>query len=262
VWVNGHPHALPLNAAARGVDVLSLVREKTLYAVQSQGSIDDALEMAAPLNSGAPAPAISGAWSAIESLLSRPADTGDGRPGRVVAADRLAAIVACSWPRAELTPLSWRHSPAVPDGLSADLELLQVKKPEQGFHRCRVLAQALTHGSGMVTSNPSDRAAVERMVRLLANPYGELNDVHKVFQGALRRLYRQRNIVVHGGTTASVAIEATLRTVGPLVGVGLDRIVHANLQYKIGPLELAARAVNSLELVGDDLGPEIVGLLE
>jgi hypothetical protein len=31
---------------------------------------------------------------------------------------------------------------------------------------------------------------------------------------------------------------------------------------RIGPLELAARAVNSLELVGDGLGPEVVDLLE
>ncbi|HEY0536619.1 MAG TPA: hypothetical protein VGD29_33980 [Actinoplanes sp.] len=262
VWVKGHPDPLPLTPPARGVDVLSLVREKTLYSLPSPGSIDDALEMAAPLNSGAPAPAVSGGWSAIESLLSRAADTGDGRPGRVVAADRLAAIVACSWPRAELTPLSWRHSPAAPDRLGADLERLRIKTPEQNLNRCRVLAKALSSGSGMATSNPSDAAAAERMVRLLSHPYGELGDVRNVFQGTLRRLYRQRNIVVHGGTTASVAIEATLRTAGPLVGVGLDRIVHANLQHKIGPLELAARAVNSLELVGDDLGPEVVSLLE
>jgi hypothetical protein len=83
-----------------------------------------------------------------------------------------------------------------------------------------------------------------------------------VFEGVLRRFYRQRNIVVHGGTTGSVAIEATLRTAPPLVGAGLDRLVHAKLQYGINPLELAARAANSLELVGDDLGPEIVSLLE
>jgi hypothetical protein len=262
VWVKGHPDPLPLASPPRGVDVLSLVREKTLYSLPVQGSIDDALELATPLNSGAPAPAVSGGWSAIESLLSRAADTGEGRPGRVVAADRLAAIVACSWPRAELTPLSWRHCPATPDQLSADLEKLCHRTPEQNLNRCRVLATALRDGSGMATSSPSDTAAAERMVRLLSNPFGELGDVRSVFQGTLRRLYRQRNIVVHGGTTASVAIEATLRTVGPLVGVGLDRIVHANLQHRIGPLELAARAVNSLELVGDGLGPEVVGLLE
>jgi hypothetical protein len=176
VWVKGHPDPLPLTPPARGVDVLSLVREKTLYALPSPGSIDDALEMAAPLNSGAPAPAVSGGWSAIESLLSRAVDTGQGQPGRVVAADRLAAIVACSWPRAELTPLSWRHSPSVPDQLGAELDRLRMKAPEQNRNRCRVLANALRTGSGMSTSNASDAAAAERMTRLLANPYGELNE--------------------------------------------------------------------------------------
>jgi hypothetical protein len=81
---------------ARGVDVLSLVREKTMYSMASHDLIDDALELAAPLNAGPPAPAISGGWSAIESLLSHSADTAEGKPGRVIAADRLAAIVTCS----------------------------------------------------------------------------------------------------------------------------------------------------------------------
>jgi hypothetical protein len=71
-----------------------------------------------------------------------------------------------------------------------------------------------------------------------------------------------RNIVVHGGTTASVAMEATLRSAAPLVGAGLDRLVHAKLSAGIGPLELAARAANSLELVGDDIGPSVVTMLE
>jgi hypothetical protein len=105
------------HTAARGVDVLSLAREKTMYSTASHDLLDDALEMAAPLNAGPPAPAVSGAWSAIESLLSQAADTAEGMPGRVVAADRLAAIVTCSWPRAELTALSYRHSPATPDAL-------------------------------------------------------------------------------------------------------------------------------------------------
>jgi hypothetical protein len=68
--------------------------------------------------------------------------------------------------------------------------------------------------------------------------------------------------VVHGGTTASVAMDATLRTAAPLVGAGLDRIMHAKLTTHVGPLELAARAANSLELVGDDIGPSVVTMLE
>jgi hypothetical protein len=117
VWIAGHP-PLPVAPPPRGVDVLSLVREKTMYSTSSHDLLDDALEMAAPLNAGPAASAVSGGWSAIESLLSHATDTGEGRPGRVVAADRLAAIVTCSWPRAELTALSYRHNPATPDALS------------------------------------------------------------------------------------------------------------------------------------------------
>lgn len=54
VWIAGHP-ALPVAPPARGVDVLSLVREKTMYSTASHDLLDDALEMAAPLNAGPPA---------------------------------------------------------------------------------------------------------------------------------------------------------------------------------------------------------------
>lgn len=256
VWIAGHL-SLPVTPPARGVDVLSLVREKTMYAITSHDLLDDALEMAAPLNAGPPAPAVSGGWSAIESLLSQAADAGEGKPGRVVAADRLAALVTCSWPRAELTALSYRHQPTAADALSTQLDGLS-----KNIDRCRAVVNALQAGHTLVAREPSDAAAAQRMARVLASPHKELADVRAVFNGVLRRLYRQRNIVVHGGTTASVAMEATLRTAAPLVGAGLDRLVHAKLQSGVGPLELAARAANSLELVGDAIGPDVVSLLE
>jgi hypothetical protein len=256
VWIAGHP-ALPVAPPARGVDVLSLVRERTMYSTSSHDLLDDALEMAAPLNGGPAAPAVSGGWSAIESLLSQASDTGEGRPGRVVAADRLAAIVTCSWPRAELTALSFRHNPDAPDVLSGQLD-----GTRRNLDRCRAVAETLSLGQTLATRNASDTAAAQRMARVLFDPRKELGDVRAVFELVLRRLYRQRNIVVHGGTTASVAMEATLRTAAPLLGAGLDRLVHAKLSAGIGPLELAARAANSLELVGDDIGPSVVAMLE
>ncbi|GAA1811866.1 hypothetical protein GCM10009835_34320 [Planosporangium flavigriseum] len=192
VWIAGHP-ALPVAPPARGVDVLSLIRERTMYSTSSHDLLDDALEMAAPLNAGPPAPAVSGGWSAIESLLSQASDTAEGRPGRVVAADRLAAIVTCSWPRAELTALSYRHKPVVPDALSNLLEGLH-----KNLDRCRAVADALSAGQALTIRDPSDAAAALRMSAVLANPYKELADVRAVFESVLRRLYRQRNIVVHG----------------------------------------------------------------
>lgn len=256
VWIAGHS-PLPVTPPARGVDVLSLVRERTMYSTSGQDQLDDALEMAAPLNAGPPAPAVSGGWSAIESLLSHAADTGVDKPGRVVAADRLASIVTCSWPRAELTALSYRHHPPVPDDASRQLADMR-----RNLDRCRVVAAALTEGQTLATSNPSDAAAARRMTAVLANPYRELADVRAVCENVLRRLYRQRNIVVHGGTAGSVAMEATLRTAAPLVGAGLDRIAHAKLTTSVAPLELAARAANSLDLIGDDIGPNVATMLE
>jgi hypothetical protein len=83
-----------------------------------------------------------------------------------------------------------------------------------------------------------------------------------VVEGTLRRLYRQRNIVLHGGSTQAVGLDATLRTAAPLVGAGLDRIAHAYLVDRILPLALAAKAELRLGLVGTQNAPSVTGLLE
>ncbi|WP_152690566.1 hypothetical protein [Jiangella alkaliphila] len=93
-------------------------------------------------------------------------------------------------------------------------------------------------------------------------PRTQLNDVKCIFEGVFRRLYRQRNIVVHGGNTVAIALDSALRTSAPLIGAGLDRVVHAQLIGELSPLDLAARAENSLSLAGDVLGPSLTDMLE
>jgi hypothetical protein len=97
---------------------------------------------------------------------------------------------------------------------------------------------------------------------VLANSRAQLNDVMLTFDGVFRRLYRQRNIVVHGGSTASIGLEPALRIAAPILGAGIDRLLHAQLTEGLLPLELAARAENSLALVGDPYGPAVTRLLE
>jgi hypothetical protein len=142
VRVATHPDPLPLQPPARGADVLSLKRERTMYSVTGSARLDDVLELAAPLNEGPPAPAVSGAWAAIESLLYHPGDKAEADAGRAIAADRLAALVTCSWPRAELTALSYRHLPTRPDDLSRMLE-----RTSTNAERCGLVAQALREGA-------------------------------------------------------------------------------------------------------------------
>lgn len=265
IWVAGHHTPIALQPPARGADILTLVYEGHLYTVHGNRSrIDDALELAAPVNQGALAPATAGAWAAVEALLSHPDDVKDPeRSGKAIAADRFAAIVACSWPRAELSTLAHRHSPAVPDALA-----LAVSQEITTQAKARRAAEALIVGGANVLifdksrTPDSDRTAAERMSELVANPRQVLGDATTAFKVAMRRLYRARNIVLHGGSTRGVAVDAALRVAAPLVGAGLDRIAHASLVEGLAPLDLAARAEVALKLVGGETGLSVVNLLE
>jgi hypothetical protein len=256
VWIAGHPESLSLLPPERGVNVLSLMSEKTMYSISQSDRLDEALELAAPLNAGPAASAAAGAWAAIESLLYHPGDQADVEEGRVVAGDRLAAVVTCSWPRAELTTLSYRHKPSAPDTVTAELRACH-----NNVQRSEVIARALSAGTALALKSPGDVAAAERMKAVLGAPHPQLRDVRCFIQGVLRRLYRQRNIVVHGGNTAAIALDSALRTAAPLIGAGIDRLVHAQLINQMDPLDLAARAENSLALAGDALGPALTNLL-
>ncbi|MFI6494587.1 integrase [Streptomyces sp. NPDC050564] len=265
IWIAGHSAPVPLGPPTRGADVLSLVHEKHLYKVDSRrGRIDDALELAAVINRGALAPAVAGGWAAVESLLVHADDPkGDRERGKAVAADRMAAIIACSWPRAELTTLAHRHRPRRPDELTRALQGCNSNR-----ERARLVAGAL-HAGGVdalalskASTRYSDQSAAGRMAALIAEPRRQLAEVNKAFRVALRRLYRTRNIVLHGGATSGVALEASLRTAAPLIGAGLDRIVHAFYTEGLNPLDLAARAEVALTLVNGETSLATVDLLE
>ncbi|QKW66090.1 hypothetical protein HUT15_36815 (plasmid) [Streptomyces sp. NA03103] len=266
IWVANHPRPIPLDPPARGADVLTLVNEGHLYQVAGARSrIDDALELAAAVNRGPMSPAVAGAWAAVESLLTHPDDPqGEKeRSGKAVAADRMAAIIACSWPRAELTALAHRHKPRAQDDLGRGIAACSTNQ-----ERARLVAGAL-HAGGVTaldftraSTKYSDRPAAQRMADLIQDPRPVLGDVAGAFRIALRRLYRTRNIILHGGATQGIALEASLRTAAPLVGAGLDRIVHASYAEGLVPLDLAARAEVALRLVNGETGLSVVDLLE
>jgi hypothetical protein len=262
LWVDEHPGPIPFATPARGADVLSLVNEGHLYQVDGVRTlIDDALELAAPVNRGVLGPAVAGAWAAIESLLSHPDDPAEEeRSGKAIAADRMAAIIACSWPRAELTALAHRHQPEIPDALAETLATCTTN-----LDRASAVADALTSGNTLKLTDrfrrDADIAAVHRMRRVVTDPKKELANAATVLRIAMRRLYRTRNIVLHGGSTQGVALKAALRIAAPLVGAGLDRITHAALVEALAPLNLAARADVGLKLVGGETGLSVVDIL-
>jgi hypothetical protein len=251
-YIRGIATPVPL-ARTRRVEVRALEREDRLLHLERTGPVDDALELLSHLN-GAPAPvAVTGGWSAIESLLS-----GSGDADKVVTAERLGFLVACSWPRAELTTLAWaRQSRSPKDHLANALHECSSNR-----ERSQMLLDELGTDSDLALEGVRDRLAQKRVEKLARAPRDGLLSIQRQAAASFRRLYRQRNLVAHGGQVAGVALSATLRTAAPITGAGLDRITHASLARGERPLDLAARARMEVERAGSKEAPSLTALLE
>jgi hypothetical protein len=268
-YVETEDRLIELRTPDRGAAIMSLVAEGQLLAVDpaktyaaERHAIDDALELAAPLNTGALAPAISGSWSALEALLTDAQDS-DQEGGKVTAAVRAARLAACSWPRAELTALSYQVDARGRAGkeLAARLDAAATNRD-----RSEMVAKQLEDVGGLPLKRSwrlqSDVAAVSRMNRVLADPTRVLGQVSGYVEASLRRLYRCRNVIVHGGSTRGDVLDSTLRVVAPLVGATLDRLTHGHLVTGTEPLHLATRADVAISIASDrDMGFHVVDLL-
>lgn len=238
-----------MTASARGVAVRELFREDRVFATDVSQDVDAALELLAHLEGSSPPAAVAGGWGAIEGLLADPSD-------RSSAADNLATLVTCSFPRAELTALSHRVERIMPAEF-AELSGVNVNR-----ERCRILAAMILEDRIPVLPSVADQAAVARIRKLLADPRLELHTIKDMIGDSFHRLYRQRNLILHGGRLDSVALTASLRTVAKLAGAGMDRITHGHYVQRLRPLELVAKANMALALVGRDDPLGCVDLLE
>jgi len=248
----GHKPSISLRRTRR-VEVRALEREQRLLHLERTGPVDDALELLSHLKR-APAPvAVTSGWAAIESLLSGAGDT-----DKVITAERLGSIVACSWPRAELTTLSWAFHERPPgDGIGQPLRDCITNR-----ERAQVFLDRLAGPDDPLLTQLPDRLAQKRTEKLMRNPRTGLLAIQRQAASSFRRLYRQRNLVVHGGQISGEALAATLRTVAPIAGAGLDRITHASLTSKQPPLDVAAKARIGIERAGSTGAPSLTALLE
>ena len=254
-WVQGVNEGIPFGPERRQVGVAALDREARLYTPLDDNEIanrlDDAFQLAQPLANGPRAAAIGGGWASLESLLT-------GRQERRGGAARLlAAVVTCSLPRAELTTLSYQHQKYASDDLS-----LRLSEETENLRRARLVADAILEERPILGRGPRDEAAYYRMSQVLAKPRATLARVHGYLENALDRLYRQRNLILHGGQVSGEGRTVALRTSPPIVGAGLDRLAHAWFVEGTRPIELAARAELNLKLVGARGTATVVELLE
>jgi hypothetical protein len=251
-WVEdrrGLPIQVPFRRDSRNIEVRALHRENKLYVLETTSTVDAAIQLIGSLNAAPPSTAIAAGWAAVEALLSGPGDRD------IVAAKYLAAIVACSFCRAELTELSYKVESSA-HALSSALAACTKNRD-----RAQIIADAISGNVDLALADPADVAAQERMRAILHNPYEKLNDIKSHVVAAFLRMYKNRNLVLHWGRVDAVGLRSNLRCVAPLIGAGVDRIAHGWFVERISPVELTARARYGLETAGSPGGPHLVDLL-
>lgn len=228
--------------ARRGIEMPNLTQ--AVYAPPSDDAIaaalDDALQLASPILSARSTSAVAGAWAAIESLLVTGHDSSDRLIGRAIAADRASTVVTASWPRAELTRLAYRvlGNSSTNPALKGELEVTKSAK----LLLANTVLTWIERGTPFHFKDARDRCAELRMQALVRNPYAVLGRVKRYTTSSFRRLYRQRNMILHGGSVRPIGVGATLRTAGPLLGVVIDRLTQAHAQSGFRPLQAVAHA--------------------
>ena len=157
-----------------------------------------------------------------------------------------------------MTPLAYRHSE------TSDPLASQIRKALTNKEKVLLVERHLSGGDLLTLTDGSDIAAQNRMIDLINDRASSLERIRQYISESLRRLYNQRNIIAHSGSLRSVTLEATLRTSLVLVGAGLDRIVHAQLQtgQELKPMALVARAETELRMVGNPGERELASLLD
>jgi hypothetical protein len=249
-WIEGSPKRFSLERRLRGIKIGAMRRENRIWPEsQADAYIDPAIELLSPLQVGSPSAAIAGGWAAIESLLGEPKNK------RADPAERMATIIACSFPRAELTDLAFAFA-------EQDLRYRAVIDAAANNQvRSELTANWILANDIPPALSWSDKAAVERMKDVLGSPQARLKSIRDHINDTFCRIYRQRNLVLHAGRTRAVALRATLRTAAPLVGAGLDRISHARFVAAMRPIQLAGRARTGLDNLATDTPIKCLDLL-
>jgi hypothetical protein len=255
VFVDGSRREYSASAPSRQVDIHALSRKNALFDPDALGldaRLRSAMGLLESLERGSPGAAVAGGWAAIEALVGRQETHAS------IAADEMASLVACSWPRAELTTLAYKYVEEQTDDTAKDIE-----RSTNNRERSTLMLNRLQTGTAKSFVNPSDQVAALRMLEAAADPTAVLSRVKGYASQSLRRLYRQRNLAVHAGVVDSVAMASTLRCAPPLVGAAIDRIVHATLDSgEFDPHALIARAELSLRLATADVARQITELLD
>lgn len=232
MWSKEKGSEFPTHATNRVINVRSFELLGRVQDLEMQDYITNTLALVQPLSTAAPHIAVISGWSAIESLMVGSSDAQDA-----VSARRFSLIVAASMLRAELSWLS-RTYVQTHDGTAAE----EMASCEKNIDRARLFQMYACANPQIDLQKPIDNLALERIRPALIDPRGEVEKISGILTREFTRLYRKRNMIVHGGHTQESNLHSISETLAPLIGAGIDRVVHVGLMFDVRPIELSAVA--------------------
>ncbi len=232
MWSKDKGSSYPTRATNRLVSVKSFERLGRLHDFEEPQYLSNVLVLAQPLQTGAPHIAIVSGWAAIESMLVGPSDENDS-----VGASRFALIVAVSMIRAELTRLALKYAESHEDTFADELSACA-----ENIDRARLIVMRLSEAPDSMMKDTVDNLAVDRIVPAVTNPRSEIEKIRSILTREFTRLYRKRNMTVHGGHITGVNLHSVSELLTPLIGAGIDRVVHVGLKFDVTPIQMSATA--------------------
>lgn len=251
MWSMEKGNELPTQATNRLINVRSVERLGRLHDLTMADYITNTLTLVQSLRTGSPHVAIVNGWAAIESLMVGPSDQAD-----IVAAERFALIVATSMLRAEFSWLSRSYANA-----HTSPEAQEMRECAENIDRAQ-LFQKHVQSAPPLALDPVDSLALDRVRPALSNPRGEVEKITGILTREFTRLYRKRNMIVHGGQIHEGSLHSLSETLAPLIGAGVDRVVHVGLKFDVPPIELSAVAESRLHYLTPSIPTSPGNLLE
>jgi hypothetical protein len=173
-------------------------------------------------------------WAALETLLSAPGD-----PNKMEVVKRGADIGLIAFIRSTIWNSLGTAMNKRTDSLAKALAAIE---PANRLDRFEAALRTAEYES---LSRVGSRIHLRHVARLLDQGY--VKEIRTTFQHVLAGLYRQRNLVLHGGVTDGPLIEGYLRCGYPLAAAIVNRYARASESSYIDPQVFAFRSTSSIE---------------
>jgi hypothetical protein len=251
MWSKEKGSELPTHATNRMINVHAFERLERLQDLDMLDYITNTLALVQSVRTGPPHVAVVNGWAAIESLMVGPSDEQD-----IVAAHRFALIVAASMLRAELSWLSRSYADSHVGGAAQAM-----RECGENIDRAK-LFQMHVQSNPPLALSAVDGLSLGRVRAALSDPRAEVEKITAILTREFSRLYRKRNMIVHGGQIQESSLHSLSETLAPLIGAGLDRLVHVGLKFGVRPVELSAIAESRLHYLTPSSPSDPGNLLE